>query len=76
MKVGWDKMEMWTYLIGLPILLFSNLFFAIKGHSINLSKKKKKKCENYQRHLYDKFDFSDNELKELQKMKEQIERVL
>ena len=76
LKVGWDKMEMWTYLIGLPILLFSNLFFAIKGHSINLSHYIEKKCENYQRHLYDKFDFSDNELKELQKMKEQIERVL
>lgn len=76
LKVGWDKMEMWTYLIGLPILLFSNLFFAIKGHSINLSHYIEKKCENYQRHLYDKFDFSDNEMKELQKMKEQIERVL
>lgn len=76
LKVGWNKMEMWTYLIGLPILLFSNLFFAIKGHSINLSHYIEKKCENYQRHLYDKFDFSDNELKELQKMKEQIERVL
>ena len=42
LKVGWDKMEMWTYLIGLPILLFSNLFFAIKGHSTNLSQYKKK----------------------------------
>lgn len=76
LNVGWDKMEMWTYLIGLPILIFSNLFFAIKGHSINLNHYIEKKCENYQRHLYDKFDFSDNELKELQKMKEQIERVL
>lgn len=76
LKVGWDKMEMWTYLIGLPILLFSNLFFAIKGHSINLSHYIERICGSYQMQLYDKFDFSDNELEELLKMKGQIERVL
>ena len=67
-------MEMWTYLIGLPIFLFSNLFFAIKGRSINLKHFIERKCGNYQIQLYDKFDFSDEELAELLKMKEQIER--
>lgn len=76
LKVGWTKMEMWTYLIGLPIFLFSNLYFAIKGRSINLSHYIERICDNYQRELYDKFDFSDVELEELMKMKGQIEGVL
>lgn len=73
-KVGWNTMEMWTYLIGLPIFLVSNLFFAIKGRSINLKHFIERKCGNYQIQLYDKFDFSDEDLAELLKMKEQIER--
>ena len=75
LKIGWDTMEMWTYLIGLPLLLFSNLFFAIKGRSINLTSCIERECHNYQMQLYEKYDFSDNELDELKKMKEQIERT-
>ena len=75
LKVGWNTMEMWTYMIGLPVFLFSNLFFAIKGHSIKLNHYIERICDNYQMQLYDKFDFSDNELEELMKMKEQIESL-
>lgn len=75
LKIGWDTMEMWTYLIGLPLFLFSNLFFAIKGRSINLTSYIERVCHNYQMQLYEKYDFSDNELDELKKMKEQIERT-
>ena len=75
LKIGWDTMEMWTYLIGLPLFLFPNLFFAIKGRSINLISYIERICHNYQMQLYAKYDFSDNELDELKKMKEQIERT-
>lgn len=75
LKIGWDKMEMWTYLIGLLLFLFPNLFFAIKGRSINLISYIERICHNYQMQLYAKYDFSDNELDELKKMKEQIERT-
>lgn len=75
LKIGWDTMEMWTYLIGLPLFLFPNLFFAIKGRSINPTSYIERVCHNYQMQLYEKYDFSDNELDELKKMKEQIERT-
>ena len=73
LKLGWDKMEKWTYVIGLPLLLFSNISFAIYGESINVFKFIDKICDNYKRRLYVEYDFSENELKELERMKQEIQ---
>lgn len=72
-KVGWNIMEMWTYLVGLPIFLFSNLYIAIKGHSVNPNSFIEKMCDRYKIRLYEKYDFSIKEMEELEKMKEQLE---
>ena len=72
-KIGWNTMEMWTYLIGLPALVFSYLFVAIKGHKWNPNGFIEKACDRYKLHLYEKYDFSEKELDELEKMKEQLE---
>ena len=66
-------MEMWTYLIGLPVLVFSYLFVAIKGHKWNPNGFIEKMCDRYKSHLYEKYDFSEKELDELMKMKDQLE---
>ena len=66
-------MEKWTYVIGLPLLLFSNISFAIYGESINVFKFIDKICDNYKRRLYVEYDFSENELKELERMKQEIQ---
>lgn len=74
LKVGWDKMEMWTYLIGIPCFVLPNLYIAIKGHSINPNYFVEKMCNRYKMKLYDKFDFSETELVELEQMKKQFNK--
>lgn len=74
-KVGWNKMEMWTYLIGLPLFFIPNLFFAIKGKALNISSFIEIMCKRYENSLNEKYDFSQGELSELENMKKQIELV-
>lgn len=74
LKVGWDKMEMWTYLIGIPVFVLPNLYIAIKGHSINPNSFVEKICNRYKMKLYEKFDFSETELEELEQMKKQLNK--
>ena len=74
LKVGWDKMEMWTYLIGIPVFVLPNLYIAIKGHSINPNSFVEKICNRYKMKLYEKFDFSETELDELEQMKKQLNK--
>lgn len=74
LKVGWNKMEMWTYLVGIPCFLLPNLYIAIKGHSINPNSFVEKMCNRYKMKLYDRFDFSETELEELEQMKKQFNK--
>lgn len=73
LKIGWDDMEMWTYIIGLPLLFFPNLFFAIKGRAWSISSFIDKMCIRYENALCEKYDFSQRELDELIKKKEEME---
>lgn len=72
-KIGWDTMEMWTYIIGSIFFIFPNLYIAIKGHSINPNRFIDGLCERFRMKLNEKFDFSESELRELKEMKKQIE---
>lgn len=72
-KLGWDRMEMWTYIIGLPCWFLPNLYMAIKGKSLNIIDFIEILCLKYEISLYGKFDFSESELEELEMMKEQIQ---
>lgn len=72
-KLGWDRMEMWTYFIGLPCCILPNLYMTIKGKSFKIDDFIEILCQEYEISLYEKFDFSESELEELEKMREQIQ---
>lgn len=71
-KIGWNTMEMWTYIVGLLIFIISYLYPAIKGRSFNPNSFVENLCDRYRMQINTKFDFSEKELEELEKMKEQL----
>ena len=72
-KIGWETMEMWTYIVGVLCFLIPNLYMAIKGHSLNLNNFIEQCCQDYKVTLFKRFDFSESELKELESIREQLE---
>lgn len=75
-KIGWDKMEMWTYIIGLPAFILPNLFFMIAGKRISLSGYISTKESSYKHAIYEDYDFSEEELIELYTMRSGLEKEL
>lgn len=72
-KVGWDKMEMWTYFMGIPLWAVPTFFMCISGKSINIMKYAKLKAVDYRMTLNEQFEYSPEELKELFLMRQQLE---
>lgn len=72
-KIGWDKMEMWTYFMGIPLWAVPKLFMCISGKSINIMKYVELKAVDYRMTLNEQFEYSPEELKELFLMRQQLE---
>ncbi len=75
-KVGWDKMEMWTYFMGIPLWIVPNIYMMICGKNINLIEYIKLKADDYRLILNEQFAYSPEELQELILMKTQLEKEL
>ena len=76
LKLGWDKMEMWTYIIGVPLFVIPRLYIAIKGRSFCINSFIDKKCLDYASELNGLFDFSETKIVELMRIKQEIENKL
>ena len=75
-KLGWNKMEMWTYILGLPSILISRLYMSIKGKDFSIDSYIENICSRYQQNLYESFDYFPSELKELIERKKELDNFL
>ena len=75
-KLGWNKMEMWTYILGLPSILISRLYMSIKGKDFSIDSYIENICSRYQQNLYESFDYFPSELKELIERKKELDYFL
>lgn len=75
-RLGWDKMEPWTYLIGAVFIFVPNVYMMIYGKSLNLKKYIEIKRRNYYNSLCKQFAYSQTELDELYSIKKQLEQEL
>ena len=65
LKLGWNEMEMWTYIVGLPLFVIPRLYIAIKGRAFCVNAFIDKKCQDYESEMEDQFDYSESKLEEL-----------
>lgn len=75
-KLGWNKMEMWTYILGLPSILISRLYMSIKGKDFSIDSYIENICSRYQQNLYESFYYFPSELKELIERKKELDNFL
>lgn len=75
-KFGWDKMEMWTYIIGLPGIILSRLYISFKGKAFSVEPFIENLCSKYEQKLYDEFDYYPSELEELVSQKKELDEYL
>lgn len=76
LKLGWNEMEMWTYIVGLPLFVIPRLYIAIKGRAFCVNAFIDKKCQDYESEMEDQFDYSESKLEELKKTKQRIDNSL
>ena len=69
-------MEMWTYIVGLPLFVIPRLYIAIKGRAFCVNAFIDKKCQDYASEMEDQFDYSESKLEELKKTKQRIDNSL
>lgn len=75
-KLGWDKMEMWTYILGLPSILLHRLFISIKGKDFSINPYIENLCSRYEQSLYESFDYYPSQLNELIERKKELDDYL
>jgi hypothetical protein len=75
-KIGWEIMEPITYFLGLGATVGLYVFFAIKGHNFDFRKYFNNSKIEIKKNVYEKYDISIDNLKELEELKLSLEKEL